>query len=65
MDISVEELQSLVDAAIVLSHQQMVKNLNTLGRIKNEAYRRFPDYSGTAQLDDAIKAERALQEKGL
>ncbi|MFC5476293.1 zinc-ribbon domain containing protein [Paraherbaspirillum soli] len=50
-----KELMFLVDDAIYLLARGVLRDLHRLGRIKNQALRQIPEYSGTAVLVQAIK----------
>jgi hypothetical protein len=60
---SARDLMHLVNDGAYLLRRGVLRNLSTLGRLKNEAARRIPDYQGTLQLAEVIKRARAF-EKG-
>lgn len=57
-DISPEELKLLVDDSLYLFTHGVLKNLNNLGCIKNQALKFIPDYAGTRALAQALADAR-------
>jgi hypothetical protein len=57
------ELRSLVDDATYLLVHGVLRDLSTLGRLKNRALEAIPEYAGTQRLGDAIAAARAVGER--
>lgn len=55
-----DELQQLVDAAVLLHAQGTLKSRDRLGQLKNAALRLIPDYPGTLALVEALRHKDAL-----
>jgi hypothetical protein len=53
------DLQILVDDATYLFASGALRNLTTLGALKNDAQRTIPGYSGTAALAEALRNARS------
>jgi hypothetical protein len=56
---SPKELMFLVDDGAYLVARGVLRNLSTLGQLKNEALKAIPDYRGTAALVQALVHARA------
>jgi hypothetical protein len=56
-----KELMFLVDDALYLLERDVLKNLNTLGALKNRALKAIPQYPGVAALADVIGAAKLKQ----
>jgi len=55
-----EDLMKLVEDAAYLLGEGVLRDLDRLGWLKNEARRQIPDYPGTAQLERAIRQARGV-----
>lgn len=60
-DASDKELMFLVDDALYLLERDVLKNLSSLGAVKNRAMKAIAHYPGVAALADAINAARLTQ----
>lgn len=60
-DASDKELMFLVDDALYLLERDVLKNLSSLGAVKNRAMKAISHYPGVAALADAINAARLTQ----
>lgn len=58
-DLSDEEFMHFVDNTVHLLQAGFLKNLSRLGQLKNRAMARMPEYSGTRQLEEALRCLRA------
>ena len=60
-----KDFTALVDDATYLLRRGVLRRLDRLGHLKNEASKRIPEYPGTRQLAELLKRTRNASEHEL